>query len=394
MKITLTGENELHLPRFCDSMGYFVGVTNVTLVQGADFDPTEGVYATDGYCGRIPYDVSPSEIDTCEAGTQTLVYSTVEFSKKRKITIVQADAPTITVPQGTNVIGVGETLNTLLGVSAKDTHGRTVAVTCLEGASVTYNTAGTYTLHYSAEDGCGNIGTAERSISVVGGSFSGVGDVSINQGNSFDPRSGVHAYDYQGNEIPFTVSPTTFSPCLVGVQTFNYTANGVEPVTRTVTVNPIANPTISGVPSTPLTVEVGETFDPLSGVSAVDGNGNAVAVTVSLEKPNLFEWVGKAQGPTPYYVVVQSALSYQTTQKSYIVTTDLPHCVPYNAYLTMLGTEYEISSDAPLQLTVPANTQVAVLAPYIVQTATEGTPVNASAGLDNSTYWIRIEEAD
>lgn len=302
MKITLTGENELHLPRFCDSIGYFVGVTNVTLVQGADFDPTEGVYATDGYCGRIPYDVSPSEIDTCEVGTQTLVYSTVEFSKKRKITIVQADAPTITVPQGAivcesevcdastdpsaNVIGVGETLNTLLGVSAEDAHGRTVAVTCLEGASVTYNTAGTYTLHYSAEDGCGNVGTAERSISVVGGSFSGVGDVSINQGNSFDPRSGVHAYDYQGNEIPFTVSPTTFSPCLVGVQTFNYTASGVEPVTRTVTVNAIANPTISGVPSTPLTVEVGETFNPLSGVTAVDGNGNAVAVTVNLIPSN------------------------------------------------------------------------------------------------------------
>ena len=281
MKLTMQIDTEIHLPSFCDDVGYFVGVDNITIMQGASFDPTEGVYATDGHCGRLPYDVSPSSIDTCEVGTHILKYSTVEFYKNRKVTVTQASAPIIS---GMSAItaGVGESINTLNGVTATDAHGDTVAVTCLEGASVAYNTAGTYTLHYSAEDGCGNVGTAERSISVVGGSFSGVGDVSINQGNSFNPRSGVHAYDYQGNEIPFTVSPTTFSPCLVGVQTFNYTASGVESVTRTITVNPIANPTISGVPSTPLTVEVGETFDPLQGVTAVDGNGNAISVTVAL----------------------------------------------------------------------------------------------------------------
>lgn len=43
---------------------------------------------------------------------------------------------------------------------------------------------------------------------------------------------------------------------------------------------------LSGVPSEPLTVELGETFDPLDGVTAVDGNGNTVVMTVNLIPSN------------------------------------------------------------------------------------------------------------
>lgn len=45
-------------------------------------------------------------------------------------------------------------------------------------------------------------------------------------------------------------------------------------------------PTIIGVPTEPLLVGIGDTFDPLDGVTAVDGNGNTVAVTVNLIPSN------------------------------------------------------------------------------------------------------------
>lgn len=115
--------------------------------------------------------------------------------------------------------------------------------------------------------------------------FKGITDASTPQGVGFDLLQGVTAYDEFNQPIPFTVSPSEVVACQLGVQTFTYEAEGVTE-TRNITVTPIADPTISGVPSTPLSVEVGETFDPLSGVTAVDGNGNTVAVTVNLIPSN------------------------------------------------------------------------------------------------------------
>lgn len=105
----------------------------------------------------------------------------------------------------------------------------------------------------------------------------GADDTSIPQGTDFDLSAGVKAYDAQGNEIPFTVTPDSINVCAVGEQTFTYSADGVTK-TRKITVTQILNPTISGL--TELTVEVGEEFDPLEGVTAVDGNDNPVEVTV------------------------------------------------------------------------------------------------------------------
>ena len=115
--------------------------------------------------------------------------------------------------------------------------------------------------------------------------FKGVTDETINQGTTFNLLDGVQAFDPNGNEIPFDVTPSKVESCEVGAQVFTYTTEGLSK-DRTITVVQIANPTISGVPSEPLTVELGETFDPLDGVTAVDGNGNTVAVTVNLIPSN------------------------------------------------------------------------------------------------------------
>lgn len=129
MRIKLIGDTEVHLPHICDDIGYFVGADDITIVQGADFDPTSGVYATDGICGVLPYDVSPSNINTCEVGKHTLTYSTVSFSKTRTITVIQATAPTISGTSQPITVDAGEEFDPMSGVSAVDAHGNTIAVT-------------------------------------------------------------------------------------------------------------------------------------------------------------------------------------------------------------------------------------------------------------------------
>lgn len=110
--------------------------------------------------------------------------------------------------------------------------------------------------------------------------FKGITDASTPQGVGFDLLQGVTAYDEYGQQIPFTVSPSEVEACQLGVQTFTYEAEGVTK-TRNITVTQIANPTISGI-SEAIEVKIYHQFDPLEGVTAVDGNGNAVAVTVEI----------------------------------------------------------------------------------------------------------------
>lgn len=292
----ICGKNAINLPSVCDELGRFVGLTDITIMQGDSFDPTEGVYAVDGNGHRIPYEVTPASINTCNVGDYTFIYATEEFIGDRVIKVLQVPSPTISFPSGSlacdaivcdavldpNSAILGEPFDALYGVTAIDGHGNTVTVTCAEGSTVTFTESGSQELHYTATDPCGNVGTATRTITVLAGSFEGVEDTTVTQGTVFDPRDGVTAKSYNGTEIPFTITPNTYSPCDVGTQTFTYSAQGVESVERTVTVTAIANPTISGISET-LVVGVGEEFDPLDGVTAVDGNGNTVAVTVVLE---------------------------------------------------------------------------------------------------------------
>ena len=105
----------------------------------------------------------------------------------------------------------------------------------------------------------------------------GADNVRINQGIGIDLAEGVHAYDGDGNEIPFTFSPDEIDPCDIGVHEITYTAEGVTKG-RKVTIVAISDPVIDGL--TDLTAMVGDDVDPLEGVSATDGNGNEIEVRV------------------------------------------------------------------------------------------------------------------
>lgn len=109
------------------------------------------------------------------------------------------------------------------------------------------------------------------------GHFTGMNPSVIDQGTAFDPAAGVKAYDKDGNEVEFTVTPTEINTCEIGNHILHYVAGDLKHE-RVLVVQAIPHPTIYG--TTPLTVEVNQEFDPLEGVHAIDGNGNPVEVTV------------------------------------------------------------------------------------------------------------------
>lgn len=169
--------------------------------------------------------------------------------------------------------------------------------------------------------------------------FRGIDDVTIKQGVGIDLTEGVHAYNGEGEEIPFTVSPTEIDACNAGTHTVTYSAVGVparivpsfcegkkmlavsdcgtETVTenRIVTIESLGEPTISGAYDERIFTDV--EFDPLYGVSAVDGEGNSLEVTYS--------GTGYTEGETAGTIVYADAgthtLTYTATDRCGNTTT-------------------------------------------------------------------------
>ena len=127
---------------------------------------------------------------------------------------------------------------------------------------------------------CGKDAVTLPSICGEIGYFKGIDNATINQGETFDLLSGVTAYNSNGEQVPFDVTPSEVVPCQVGAQVFTYTSEDAT-ATRTITVNAIGDPTINGI-SESISVGRGVEFDPLDGVTATDGNGNTLTVTVTL----------------------------------------------------------------------------------------------------------------
>lgn len=281
IKPFICGRNRLSIPSICGDSGYFVGVKNMTVTQGTDVDLAEGVKAYNKDSVEVSFSVTPSDFNPCEIGRQEFVYEAEDVSVTRVITVTSVPNPTIYGIES-KVVGVNEVINTLNGVSAKDGNGNNIAVTCTEGAQYTPTEEGTIYLHYSAVDSCGNRMDATRTINVIDGHFTGIEDATVTQGADFNLLNGVTATDWMGNTVPFSVTPDEFVPCQTGEQEFTYSAVGVSDTVRTITVEQAADPTINGATEA-LGVAVGEEFDPLDGVTAVDANGNPIAdVTVVL----------------------------------------------------------------------------------------------------------------
>ncbi|WP_197914086.1 glycosyl hydrolase family 18 protein [Listeria sp. PSOL-1] len=269
------------------------GVQDKTIYINDSFDPLAGVTAADKEDGDLTSKIKvDGSVNTKEAGVYTLVY-TVSDSEgattkaTRKITVNKVSALVISGIKDTE-ISMGDTFDKLAGITAKDGKGKDITSKIKVSGTVDTNVAGTYTLTYSVTDDYNQTSEAKRQITVspvAAPVISGVKDTTISMGDTFDKLAGVTAKDGKGKDITSKIKVSgTVDTNVAGTYTLTYSVtddyNQTSEAKRQITVSPIAAPVISGAKD--VTINVGDDFNPLTGVTAKDGKGQDITSKINV----------------------------------------------------------------------------------------------------------------
>ena len=271
------------------------GAVDKTIVQGDKFDKMAGVTATDKEQGKLVPTVT-GNVDVNTPGTYKLKYEVVDNKgaktvKEITVTVLKNQAPVINAQDVT--ITEGDKFDAKKHATATDAEDGTLPVTVVK-SDVNPDKYGEYHVTYSATDKKGL--KTEKTITVTvnprqqdlnaAPTFEGLSDKTIMLGDEFDPKAGVTAKDAEDGEIEFTVKGKVDST-KVGAYELTYTAKDSKgaAVTKVITVTvkqPVVGlnqaPTINAAD---VTIVQGETFDPMSGVTATDPEDGELKFTVT-----------------------------------------------------------------------------------------------------------------
>ena len=183
-----------------------VGDKYVVLNKGSEYVDA-GATADDVNDGSVATVLS-GYINTNLLGEYVLTYTATDAagntaSETRIVTVVDVDAPVITLLGNANVVLKQGTEYVDAGASATDNNDVTVDVV-LTG-SVDNSVVGEYVLTYTATDAAGNVGIAYRTVSVVANNLPVLGNIQLimNANELFEAVIPVH--DNDCDEITLTV---------------------------------------------------------------------------------------------------------------------------------------------------------------------------------------------
>ncbi|MDY0854774.1 DUF5011 domain-containing protein [Bacillus thuringiensis] len=295
--------------------------TKTTINVGDKFDPMAGVSATDKEDGDITDKVTvDGNVDTSKPGTYELTY-TVSDSKGHKVTAKQTvtvkqtvvpkdEVPVLTAPTKTT-INVGDKFDPMAGVSATDKEDGDITDKVTVDGSVDTSKPGTYELTYTVSDSKGHKVTAKQTVTVKqkvettneAPVLTVPFTTTLSVGEEFDPMAGVSASDKEDgnltNKIKYKGNVDTSKPGKYIVEYSVVDSKGVNATaTQSVIVkeneeNPDIEPKLT-VP-TRTTINVGDTFNPLSGVKAIDNEDGDILNKVTVDgivdasKPGTYE---------------------------------------------------------------------------------------------------------
>ncbi|HEF1906360.1 MULTISPECIES: immunoglobulin-like domain-containing protein [Bacillus] len=295
--------------------------TGATINVGDKFNPMTGVKAIDNEDGDITDKVTvDGSVNTSKPGTYELTY-TVSDSKGHKVTAKQTvtvkqtvvpkdEVPVLTAPTKTT-INVGDKFDPMTGVKAIDNEDGDITDKVTVDGSVDTSKPGTYELTYTVSDSNGHTVTAKQTITVKqkvetkneAPVLTVPFTTSLSVGEEFDPMAGVSASDKEDgnltNKIKYKGNVDTSKPGKYIVEYWVVDSKGVNATaTQSVIVKeneetPDMEPKLT-VP-TKTTINVGDTFNPLSGVKAIDNEDgdiiNKVTVdgSVDASKPGTYE---------------------------------------------------------------------------------------------------------
>jgi len=295
--------------------------TKTTINVGDKFDPMAGVSATDKEDGDITSKVTVNgSVDTSKPGTYELTYTVLD-SKGHKVTTKQTvtvkqkvepkdDVPVLTVPAEAT-INIGDKFNPMAGVSATDKEDGDITSKVTVDGSVNASKPGTYELTYTVLDSKGHTVIAKQTVTVKqkvettneAPVLTVPFTTTLRVGEEFDPMAGVSASDKEDgnltNKIKYKGNVDTSKPGKYIVEYWVVDSKGVNATaTQSVIVKeneetPDMEPKLT-VP-TRTTINVGDKFNPLSGVNAIDNEDGDITDKVTVDgsvdasKPGTYE---------------------------------------------------------------------------------------------------------
>ncbi|UFI00496.1 immunoglobulin-like domain-containing protein [Bacillus toyonensis] len=283
--------------------------TVTTITEGDKFNPMTGVSAIDTEDGDITSKVTvDGSVDASKPGTYELTY-TVSDSKghtvtaKQTVTVKQKveiknEAPVLTVPF-TTTFRVGQKFDPMAGVSATDKEDGNLTNKVKYKGNVDTSKPGKYIVEYWVVDSKGVNATATQSVIVkeneetpdMEPKLTVPTGATINVGDKFDPMAGVSSTDKEDGDITSKVTvngsvdaskPGTYELTYTVSDSKGHTVTAKQTVTVKQKVEPKDEVTVLTAPAE-ATINVGDKFNPLAGVKAIDNEDGDITDKVTVD---------------------------------------------------------------------------------------------------------------
>ncbi|MGL6057753.1 MAG: immunoglobulin-like domain-containing protein, partial [Culicoidibacterales bacterium] len=273
---------------------------NLKLKQEAVFDALAWATATDAEDGNLTtkLEVISNTVDTAISGTYEVTYKVTDSlgaSTTATMSVYVDEKPEI--HGATDVaIKVGDLFNPLQGVTVADKEDDATAtlVKLAVTGDVDTSKAGKYVVTYTATDSMGNVTTVERLIT-VNGEMNGMNSIptitlinpelTLKQDEDFDALAWATAADEEDGDLTakIEVVKNTVNPAVSEMYevTYKVTDSLGASTTATMSVYIDEKPEIHG--ATDLTIKVGETFDPMNGITVSDKEDGTRRSTIQLD---------------------------------------------------------------------------------------------------------------
>ena len=287
-----------------------IHATDKTITVGDTFDPMADVTAEDAEDGNLTAKivVEKNDVKTDVAGKYEVTYKVTDNqgATRRKTIIVTVnpkmevlnEAPVIHATDKT--ITVGDTFDPMAGVTAEDAEdGNLTTKIVVEKNDVKTDVAGKYEVTYKVTDNQG--ATRRKTIIVTVNPKMEVlneapvihaTDKTITVGDTFDPMADVTAEDAEDGNLTTKIEVKkndvdTTTPGKYEV-TYKVTDNQGASFTKSITVT--VNPKMEVLNEAPVihatdkTITVGDTFDPMAGVTATDAEDGNLTTKIEVKK--------------------------------------------------------------------------------------------------------------
>ncbi|PHD80549.1 cell wall anchor protein [Bacillus toyonensis] len=336
------------------------------ITEGEQFDPMAGVKATDPEDGditsKVEYEYYTGSVN--QPGTYKVYYKVKDSFGNTANTVATLivrekikpvdEAPELKVPTATTITE-GDKFNPMSGVSATDKEDGNITSKVTVDGSVDASKPGTYELTYTVSDSKGHTVTAKQTVTVKqkveikneAPELTVPFTSTLRVGEKFDPMAGVSATDKEDgnltNKVKYKGNVDTSKPGKYIVEYWVVDSKGVNATaTQSVIVKeneetPDMEPKLT-VP-TGATINVGDKFDPMAGVKAIDNEDGDITDKVTVD--------GSVDASKP-----------GTYELTYTVSDSKGHTVTAKQTVTVKQ-KVEPTDEAPV-LTVPAEATINV----------------------------------